>query len=56
MDSRKLAYFVAVVDHGGFTAAAKAVFVSQPALSLAVKDLEAEIGTQLFRGSATGSG
>ncbi len=48
MDSRKLGYFVAVVDHEGFTAAAKAVFVSQPALSLAVKDLEAEGGAQLF--------
>lgn len=48
MDSRKLAYFVAVVDHGGFTAASKAVFVSQPALSLAVKDLEAEVGAELF--------
>jgi DNA-binding transcriptional LysR family regulator len=48
MDSRKLAHFVAVADHGGFTAAAKAVFVSQPALSLAVKDLEAEVGAQLF--------
>ncbi len=48
MDSRKLGYFVAVVDHGGFTAAAKAVFVSQPALSLAIKDLEAEVGAQLF--------
>jgi LysR family transcriptional regulator, carnitine catabolism transcriptional activator len=48
MDSRKLSYFVAVVDHGGFTAASKAVFVSQPALSLAVKDLEAEIGAELF--------
>jgi len=48
MDSRKLAHFVAVVDHGGFTAAAKAAFVSQPALSLAVKDLEAEVGAQLF--------
>ena len=48
MDSRKLAHFLAVADHGGFTAAAKAVFVSQPALSLAVKDLEAEVGAQLF--------
>ena len=48
MDSRKLAHFVAVVDHGGFTAAARAVFVSQPALSLAVKDLEAELGVELF--------
>jgi LysR family transcriptional regulator, carnitine catabolism transcriptional activator len=48
MDSRKLAHFVAVAEHGGFTAAAKATFVSQPALSLAVKDLEAELGAQLF--------
>ena len=48
MDSRKLAYFVAVVDHGGFTAASKAVYVSQPALSLAVKDLESEVGAELF--------
>lgn len=48
MDSRKLAHFVAVVDHRGFTAASKAVFVSQPALSLAVKDLEAEVGAELF--------
>lgn len=48
MDSRRLRHFVAVVDHGGFTAAAKATFVSQPALSLAVKDLEADLGTRLF--------
>ena len=39
---------MAVVDHGGFTAAARAVFVSQPALSLAVKELERELGTALF--------
>jgi LysR family carnitine catabolism transcriptional activator len=37
-----------VVDHGGFTAAARAVFVSQPALSQAVKELEAELGVALF--------
>ncbi len=48
MDTNRLRHFVAVVDHGGFTAASKAVFVSQPALSLAVKDLEAELGTPLF--------
>ena len=39
---------MAVVDHGGFTAAAKATFISQPALSLAVKELEADLGTPLF--------
>lgn len=48
LDGRRLAYFVAVADHGGFTAAARAVFVSQPALSLAVKELEAELGVALF--------
>ena len=48
MDTRRLQHFVAVVDHGGFTAASKAVFVSQPALSLAVKELEADLGVKLF--------
>jgi DNA-binding transcriptional LysR family regulator len=48
MDTRRLQHFVAVVDHGGFTAAAKATFVSQPALSLAVKELEVDLGTRLF--------
>ncbi len=48
MDLRRLTYFLAVVDHGGFTAAADEVDVSQPALSLAVKELERELGVALF--------
>ncbi len=48
MDTNRLRYFVAVVDHGGFTAASKAMFVSQPAISFAVKELERELGTRLF--------
>jgi DNA-binding transcriptional LysR family regulator len=48
MESRRLRHFLAVADHGGFTAAAQAVYVSQPALSLAVKELEAEVGASLF--------
>jgi DNA-binding transcriptional LysR family regulator len=48
MDSHRLRHFVAVVDHGGFTAAAQAVYVSQPALSQAVRELEAELGVDLF--------
>ena len=48
MDLRRLEMFVAVVDEGGMTAAAAAVHVSQPALSQAIRGLEAELGTALF--------
>jgi LysR family transcriptional regulator, carnitine catabolism transcriptional activator len=48
MDLRKLDLFLAVVDHGGFTRAAEARFVSQPSVSQAVRELEAELGTALF--------
>jgi DNA-binding transcriptional LysR family regulator len=48
MDLRRLTYFLAVVDHAGFTNAAKALYVSQPALSLAVRQLEEEVGTELL--------
>ena len=48
MDLRHLTYLLAVADHGGFSAAAKAIFVSQPALSLAVKELEDELGVELL--------
>jgi LysR family transcriptional regulator, carnitine catabolism transcriptional activator len=48
MDFRRLGYFLAVADHGSFTGAAKAIFVSQPAVSLAVKELEQELGAELF--------
>lgn len=48
MDLRRLGHFLAVVDHGGFTAASREVPVSQPALSLAVKELEAELGVELI--------
>jgi len=48
MDLRKLSYFLAVAEHGGFTRASGTAFASQPALSLAVKKLEQELGVQLF--------
>lgn len=49
MDLRRLTYFLAVVDNGGFTRASRALFVSQPALSLAVRELELELGTELLQ-------
>jgi DNA-binding transcriptional LysR family regulator len=48
MDIRQLTYFLAIVDHGGFTRAASALYVSQPALSQTVQSLERELGTALF--------
>jgi DNA-binding transcriptional LysR family regulator len=48
MDLRRLRLFLAVVDHGGFTRAAEAMFVSQPSVSQAMRELEAELGTPLF--------
>jgi len=48
MERRQLEYFLAVIDHGGFTSAATALHVSQPALSAAVKSLEKDLGALLF--------
>jgi DNA-binding transcriptional LysR family regulator len=54
MDLRRLELFLAVVDHGGFTAAANAVHVAQPAVSLAVRELERELGAALLVRSRKG--
>lgn len=48
MERRQLEYFLAVIDHGGFTAAATALHISQPALSTAVRTLERDLGAMLF--------
>src|SRR5215475_6943525 len=48
VERRQLEYFVAVIDHGGVTAAATALHVSQPALSAAIKMLEKDLGAMLF--------
>ena len=48
MDDRRLAIFLAVVDEGGFTAAADILAMSQPAVSQAVRELEDDLGTALF--------
>ncbi|MFI7482311.1 LysR family transcriptional regulator [Kocuria sp. M1R5S2] len=37
---RQLTYFLAVVDHGGFTRAAEHLLIAQPSLSQTVKDLD----------------
>jgi LysR family carnitine catabolism transcriptional activator len=48
MDLRQVEYAVGVVDHGGFTNAARVLHVAQPSLSQGVRRLEAELGVALF--------
>ena len=48
MDLRQLEYVEAVARLRNFTRAAAELHVAQPALSLAIRKLEAELGVQLF--------
>lgn len=48
MEIRQLECVVGVVDHGGFTKAAAALHLSQPALSQSIRTLETELGVDLF--------
>ncbi len=51
MELRHLRYFCAVAEHQGFSRSARALHVSQSAISEQVADLEREIGvTLLIRG------
>src|SRR5438034_7769108 len=48
MDIRELRYFAAVFRERNLTAAARRCFISQPSVSAAITNLEAELGTALF--------
>jgi DNA-binding transcriptional LysR family regulator len=48
MDVRQLKFFLAVVDHGGFSKAAEQLMVAQPSLSQAIAGFERELGMPLF--------
>ena len=51
---RQLRYFQALVEHGSFSRAAESVFVSQPALSLQIRELEAALGGPLVERESRG--
>ncbi|MCP1503024.1 DNA-binding transcriptional LysR family regulator [Curtobacterium herbarum] len=51
---QQLRYFIEVATEGSISAAADLLYVSQPTLSAAMKDLETRIGRPLFTRSARG--
>ena len=54
MTLRQIRHFIAVAETGSISAAAQAVFISQSTLTLAVQQLEEEIGVRLFDRHAKG--
>ena len=54
MTLRQIRHFIAVAETGSISAGAQAVFVSQSSLTLAIQQLETEIGVRLFERHAKG--
>ena len=48
MQLQQLSYFVEIAERGSFNKAAEALFVTQPKLSKAISNLEAELNTEIF--------
>lgn len=56
VDTRLLRYFAAVAEEGNLTRAAERLFVSQPALTKQIRQLENQLGARLFTRSRAGMG
>jgi DNA-binding transcriptional LysR family regulator len=54
VDTRLLRYFAAVAGEGNLTRAAERLFVSQPALTKQIRQLESQLGVRLFTRSRAG--
>jgi DNA-binding transcriptional LysR family regulator len=48
MNLQQLRYFLGAAEHGSFTAAARSLYIAQPSLSEQVRQLEAELGVDMF--------
>ena len=54
MTLQQLRYIIKIVECGSISEAAKQLFISQPSLSNAVKELESELGIEIFYRTAKG--
>ncbi|WP_280366493.1 LysR family transcriptional regulator [Nocardia wallacei] len=54
IDTRLLRYFAVVAEEGHLTRAARRLYVSQPALTKQIRQLETRLGVELFERSHTG--
>jgi LysR family nitrogen assimilation transcriptional regulator len=54
MDIRQLKYFVCIADCGNFSKAAEQLHIAQPSLSQQVRNLEDDLGVELFTRHARG--
>ena len=48
MTLQQLRYIVAIAEAGTFSGAAKTLFITQPSLTKMVRELEREMGIQIF--------
>lgn len=55
MNIQQLRYVVAIANSGTFREAAEKMYVSQPSLSIAVRELEKELGFKVFRRTSSGT-
>lgn len=55
MTLQQLRYVIRAADSRSMNEAAKALYISQPSLSGAIKELEKEIGIELFKRSSHGT-
>jgi DNA-binding transcriptional LysR family regulator len=54
MTLQQLSYFLATAEHGSFSGAARALYLTQPSISEQVRQLEAELGIALFARAGRG--
>jgi LysR family hydrogen peroxide-inducible transcriptional activator len=52
---RQLSFLTAIAEHGSFVAAAEQALVTQPSLSAAIKELEANLGARLVERGRSGA-